>query len=259
MLQDLATLTGGTVLSEELGIKLENIKLEDLGSAKKVLVDKDNTTLIEGAGKTKDIEGRIKQIRTQIEDTTSDYDREKLQERLAKLSGGVAVIKVGAPTEIAMKEKKARVEDALNATRAAVEEGIVPGGGVVLLRALPALDKVRATGDEKIGVDIIRRALEEPIRQIAENAGAEGSIVVQTVKEGKGDFGFNAETEQYEELLAAGILDPTKVTRAALQHAASIAGLMVTTVCLITELPEKEKASALPSGGGGMGDMGGMY
>ena len=259
MLQDLATLTGGTVLSEELGIKLENIKLEDLGSAKKVLVDKDNTTLIEGAGKTKEIEGRIKQIRTQIEDTTSDYDREKLQERLAKLAGGVAVIKVGAPTEVAMKEKKARVEDALNATRAAVEEGIVPGGGVVLLRALPALDKVRATGDEKIGVDIIRRALEEPIRQIAENAGAEGSIVVQTVKDGKGNFGFNAETEQYEDLLVAGILDPTKVTRVALQHAASIAGLMVTTMCLITELPEKEKAPAMPAGGGGMGDMGGMY
>jgi chaperonin GroEL len=259
MLQDLATLTGGTVLSEELGIKLENIKLEDLGSAKKVLVDKDNTTLIEGAGKTKEIEGRIKQIRTQIEDTTSDYDREKLQERLAKLAGGVAVIKVGAPTEVAMKEKKARVEDALNATRAAVEEGIVPGGGVVLLRALPALDKVRASGDEKVGVDIIRRALEEPIRQIAENAGAEGSIVVQTVKDGKGNFGFNAETEQYEDLLVAGILDPTKVTRVALQHAASIAGLMVTTMCLITELPEKEKAPAMPAGGGGMGDMGGMY
>ncbi len=259
MLQDLAILTGGTVLSEELGIKLENVKLEDLGSAKKVLVDKDNTTVIEGAGKNKEIEGRIKQIRTQIEETTSDYDREKLQERLAKLAGGVAVIKVGAPTEIAMKEKKARVEDALNATRAAVEEGIVPGGGVVLIRALPALDKVRASGDEKIGVDIVRRALEEPIRQIAENAGAEGSIVVQTVKEGKGDFGFNAETETYEDLMTAGIIDPTKVTRVALQHAASIAGLMVTTVCVITEIPEKEKAPSMPPGGGGMGDMGGMY
>ena len=258
MLQDLAVLTGGTVISEELGIKLENVKLDDLGSAKKVLVDKDNTTVIEGAGKTKEIEGRIKQIRTQIEDTTSDYDREKLQERLAKLAGGVAVIKVGAPTEVAMKEKKARVEDALNATRAAVEEGIVPGGGVVLLRALPALDGVKARGDEKIGVDIVRRALEEPIRQIAENAGVEGAIVVQRVKEGKGAFGFNAETETYEDLLAAGILDPTKVTRAALQHAASIAGLMVTTVCMITELPEKEKAPAMPPGGGGMGDMGGM-
>jgi len=258
MLQDLAVLTGGTVISEELGIKLENVKLDDLGSAKKVLVDKDNTTVIEGAGKDKEIEGRIKQIRTQIEDTTSDYDREKLQERLAKLAGGVAVIKVGAPTEVAMKEKKARVEDALNATRAAVEEGIVPGGGVVLLRALPALDSVKARGDEKIGVDIVRRALEEPIRQIAENAGVEGAIVVQRVKEGKGAFGFNAETETYEDLLAAGILDPTKVTRAALQHAASIAGLMVTTVCMITELPEKEKAPAMPPGGGGMGDMGGM-
>jgi chaperonin GroEL len=255
MLQDIAVLTGGEVISEELGIKLENVKLEDLGSAKKVLVDKDNTTIIEGAGKSKEIEGRIKQIRTQIDETTSDYDREKLQERLAKLAGGVAVIKVGAPTEIAMKEKKARVEDALNATRAAVEEGIVPGGGVVLLRALPALDKVRASGDEKIGLDIVRRALEEPIRQIAENAGAEGSIVVQTVKEGKGDFGFNAETEEYEDLLAAGILDPTKVTRVALQNASSIAGLMVTTECMITEIPEKEKAPAMPPGGGGMGDM----
>ena len=261
-LQDLATLTGGTVLSEELGIKLETIKLEDLGSAKKVLVDKDTTTLIEGAGKPKEIEGRIKQLRTQIEDTTSAYDREKLQERLAKLAGGVAVIKVGAPTEIAMKEKKARVEDALNATRAAVEEGIVPGGGVVLLRALPALEAVKARGDEQVGVDIVRRALEEPIRQIAENAGAEGSIVVQTVKDGTGAFGFNAETATYEDLLAAGILDPTKVTRVALQHAASIAGLLVTTVCLVTELPEKETTPPMPPGGGGMGgmgDMGGMY
>jgi len=261
-LQDLATLTGGTVLSEELGIKLETIKLEDLGSAKKVLVDKDTTTLIEGAGTPKEIEGRIKQLRTQIDETTSAYDREKLQERLAKLAGGVAVIKVGAPTEIAMKEKKARVEDALNATRAAVEEGIVPGGGVVLLRALPALEAVKARGDEQVGVDIVRRALEEPIRQIAENAGAEGSIVVQTVKDGTGAFGFNAETATYEDLLAAGILDPTKVTRVALQHAASIAGLLVTTVCLVTELPEKETTPPMPPGGGGMGgmgDMGGMY
>jgi len=252
MLKDIAVLTGGEVISEELGIKLENIRLEDLGKAKKVIVDKENTTIIEGAGKDKEIEGRIKQLRTQIEDTTSDYDREKLQERLAKLSGGVAVIKVGAPTEVAMKEKKARVEDALNATRAAVEEGIVPGGGVVLLRALPALDKVRASGDEKVGLEIVRRALEEPIRQIAENAGVEGSIVVQKVREGSGSFGFNAETEQYEDLMAAGIIDPTKVTRVALQHAASIAGLMVTTVCLITEIPEKEKAPAMPPGGGGM-------
>jgi chaperonin GroEL len=254
MLQDLAILTGGTVLSEELGIKLENVKLDDLGSAKKVLVDKDNTTVIEGAGKDKEIEGRIKQIRTQIEDTTSDYDREKLQERLAKLAGGVAVIKVGAPTEIAMKEKKARVEDALNATRAAVEEGIVPGGGVVLIRALPALDKVRVSGDDKIGLEIVRRALEEPIRQITENAGVEGSIVVQKVKDGTGAFGFNADTEEYEDLLAAGIIDPTKVTRVALQNAASIAGLMITTECMVTEIPEKEKTPPMPPHGGG-GDM----
>jgi chaperonin GroEL len=251
MLQDIAVLTGGAVLSEELGIKLENVKLEDLGSAKKVLVDKDNTTLIEGAGKTKEIEGRIKQIRTQIDETTSDYDREKLQERLAKLAGGVAVIKVGAPTEIAMKEKKARVEDALNATRAAVEEGIVPGGGVVLLRGMAALEKVRASGDEKIGLDIVRRALEEPIRQIAENAGVEGSIVVQKVRESSGAFGFNAETEEYEDLMAAGIIDPTKVTRIALQNASSIAGLMVTTECMITEIPEKEKTPPMPPHGGG--------
>jgi chaperonin GroEL len=254
MLQDLAVLTGGTVISEELGIKLENVKLDDLGSAKKVLVDKDNTTVIEGTGKDKEIEGRIKQIRTQIEDTTSDYDREKLQERLAKLAGGVAVIKVGAPTEIAMKEKKARVEDALNATRAAVEEGIVPGGGVVLIRALPALDKVRVSGDDKIGLEIVRRALEEPIRQITENAGVEGSIVVQKVKDGTGAFGFNADTEEYEDLLAAGIIDPTKVTRVALQNAASIAGLMITTECMVTEIPEKEKTPPMPPHGGG-GDM----
>jgi len=251
MLKDIAVLTGGEVISEELGIKLENIRLDDLGKCKKVVVDKENTTIIEGAGKDKEIEGRIKQIRTQIDETTSDYDREKLQERLAKLAGGVAVIKVGAPTEIAMKEKKARVEDALNATRAAVEEGIVPGGGVVLIRALPALDKVRASGDDKIGLDIVRRALEEPIRQIAENAGVEGSIVVQKVKDGSGAFGFNAETEEYEDLLAAGIIDPTKVTRVALQNAASIAGLMVTTECMVTEIPEKEKTPPMPPHGGG--------
>jgi len=255
MLKDIAVLTGGEVISEELGIKLENIRLEDLGKCKKVVVDKENTTIIEGAGKGKEIEGRIKQLRTQIEETTSDYDREKLQERLAKLSGGVAIIKVGAPTEIAMKEKKARVEDALNATRAAVEEGIVPGGGVVLLRAMPALDKLRVSGDERIGVDIVRRALEEPIRWIAENAGVEGSIVVQKIREASGPFGFNAETEEYEDLVAAGIIDPTKVTRIALQNAASIAGLMVTTECMVTELPEKEKAPPMPPGGGGMGDM----
>ena len=255
MLQDIATLTGGAVLSEELGVKLENVKLEDLGRAKKVLVDKEKTTLIEGAGKAKEIEGRIKQIRTQIEETTSDYDKEKLQERLAKLAGGVAIVKVGAPTEIAMKEKKARVEDALNATRAAVEEGIVPGGGVVFLRALQALDKLRASGDESVGLDIVRRALEEPIRQIAENAGAEGAIVVQKVHDGKGDFGFNAETEAYEDLMTAGIIDPTKVTRVALLNAASIAGLLVTTECLVSEIPADDKAPSMPSGGGGMGDM----
>jgi chaperonin GroEL len=247
MLKDIAILTGGEVMSEELGIKLENIKLEDLGRAKKVLVDKENTTIIEGAGDQKGVEGRIKQIRAQIEETTSDYDREKLQERLAKLAGGVAVIRVGAPTEIAMKEKKARVEDALNATRAAVEEGIVPGGGVALLRAEKALEKVRASGDEKVGLDIIRRALEEPIRQIAENAGVEGAIVVNKVKEGSGAFGFNAETEAYEDLMAAGVIDPTKVARTALEHAASIAGLMVTTECLVTELPEKEKKAGPPA------------
>ncbi len=251
MLKDIAVLTGGEVISEELGIKLENIRLDDLGKCKKVVVDKENTTIIEGAGKDKEIEGRIKQIRTQIEETTSDYDREKLQERLAKLAGGVAVIKVGAPTEIAMKEKKARVEDALNATRAAVEEGIVPGGGVVLLRAMAALDKVKATNDEKIGVDIVRRALEEPIRQIAENAGVDGPIVVQKVREGSGAFGFNAETEEYEDLMTAGIIDPTKVTRIALQNAASIAGLMVTTECMVTEIPEKEKTPPMPPHGGG--------
>jgi len=220
-----------------------------------VVVEQDTTTIIDGAGKKADIEGRVKQIRAQVEETTSDYDKEKLQERLAKLAGGVAVIKVGAPTEVAMKEKKARVEDALNATRAAVEEGIVPGGGVVFLRAMSAVDTLRLSGDEKTGAGIIRRALEEPIRQIVENAGAEGSIVVQKVRDGNGAFGFNAETETYEDLMAAGIIDPTKVTRVALQNAASIAGLMVTTECMVTELPEKEKAPAMPPGGGGMGDM----
>jgi chaperonin GroEL len=258
MLKDIAVLTGGEVISEELGIKLENIRLDDLGKAKKVVVDKENTTIIEGAGSQKEIEGRIKQIRTQIEETTSDYDKEKLQERLAKLAGGVAVIKVGAPTEVAMKEKKARVEDALNATRAAVEEGIVPGGGVVLLRAGATLEKVKQlSGDEKTGAEIIRRSLEEPIRQIAQNAGVEGSIVVQKVRDGSGAFGFNAETETYEDLMSAGIIDPTKVTRIALQNAASIAGLLVTTECLVTEIPEKKEAMPpMPHGhGGGMGDF----
>jgi chaperonin GroEL len=254
MLKDIAVLTGGEVISEELGIKLENIKLQDLGRAKRVNIDKDNTTIIEGAGETKAIEGRIKQIKTQVEDTTSDYDREKLQERLAKLTGGVAVIKVGAATEIALKEKKARVEDALHATRAAVEEGIVPGGGVAYLRCLPLIDKLNLEGDEKVGANIIKRALEEPIRKIAENAGVEGSIVVQKVKEGKGGFGFDAESEIYTDLMEAGIIDPTKVTRIALQNAASIAALMVTTEALVTDIPEKEKTPAMPHGGG-MGDM----
>jgi chaperonin GroEL len=255
MLKDIAILTRGEVIAEELGIKLENIRLEDLGRAKKVVIDKENTTIIEGAGESKAIEGRIKQIRTQIEETTSDYDREKLQERLAKLAGGVAVIKVGAATEVEMKEKKARVEDALNATRAAVEEGIVAGGGVAYLRARKALDGLKLHGDEKVGVDIIRRALEEPIRQIAENAGAEGSIVVQKVLEKSGGYGFNAETEQYEDLMEAGIIDPTKVTRIALQNASSIAGLMVTTEALVTEIPEKKEKPPMPGPGGGMGDM----
>ena len=255
MLEDVAILTGGRVITEDLGIKLENIKLDDLGKCKRVTIDKDNTTVVEGSGKTSDIEARIKQIKVQIEETTSDYDREKLQERLAKLVGGVAVINVGAATETEMKEKKARVEDAMNATRAAVEEGIVPGGGVALVRCLSALDKLKLEGDEAIGVRIIRRALEEPIRQIANNAGVEGSIVVQKVKEGSGNFGFNAETAEYEDLLKAGIIDPTKVTRTALQNAASIAGLMITTEALITDIKEEEKAPMMPPGGGGMGGM----
>jgi len=255
MLKDVAILTGGEVIAEEVGIKLENIRLEDLGKCKKVVIDKETTTIIEGAGDPKVIEGRIKQIRTQIEDTTSDYDKEKLQERLAKLAGGVAVIKVGAATEVEMKERKARVEDALNATRAAVEEGIVAGGGVAYLRTLKALDKLKVEGDEKVGANIVRRALEEPIRQIATNAGAEGSIVVQHVLEKTGNFGFNAETEEYEDLMEAGIIDPTKVTRIALQNAASVAGLMVTTEALVTEIPEKKEKMPMPPGGGGMGDM----
>ncbi len=255
MLKDVAVLTGGEVIAEEVGIKLENIRLEDLGKCKKVVIDKENTTIIEGAGDPKAIEGRIKQIRTQIEETTSDYDREKLQERLAKLAGGVAVIKVGAATEVEMKEKKARVEDALNATRAAVEEGIVAGGGVAYLRTLEALKKLKLEKDEKTGANIIRRALEEPIRQIAANAGAEGSIVVQRVLEKTGNFGFNAETEEYEDLMEAGIIDPTKVTRIALQNAASIAALMVTTEALVTEIPEKKEKTPMPPGAGGMGDM----
>jgi len=245
MLEDIAILTGGKAITEDLGIKLENIKLDDLGKAKKVVIDKDNTTLVEGSGKSSAIEGRIKQIRAQIDETTSDYDREKLQERLAKLAGGVAVIKVGAATETEMKEKKARVEDALNATRAAVEEGIVPGGGVALLRAAKALDKVKLEGDERVGLNIVKRALEEPIRQIVENAGLEGSVVVEKVKAATVPTqGFDAETMEYVDMLQAGVLDPTKVERVALQNAASIASLLLTTEALITDLPEDKPAAA---------------
>jgi chaperonin GroEL len=246
MLEDLAILTGGQVISEDLGLKLENVTINDLGTAKKVSLDKDNTTIVDGGGSRKALEGRVKQIRAQIDETTSDYDREKLQERLAKLIGGVAVINVGAATETEMKEKKDRVEDALNATRAAVEEGIVPGGGVAFLRVLKALDKVELVGEEKMGANIIRRALEEPMRQIANNAGFEGSVVVQKVMEAKGSFGFNAETGKYEDLMDAGIIDPTKVARFALQNAASVAGLLLTTEAMIAEKPEKKKAQAMP-------------
>src|ERR671913_491994 len=261
MLEDIAVLTGGRAITEDLGLKLENIKLEDLGKAKKVTIDKDNTTIVEGGGTTAAIEGRVKQIRAQVEDTTSDYDREKLQERLAKLVGGVAIIKVGAATETEMKEKKARVEDAMHATRAAVEEGIVAGGGVALVRAAKALDKFKANeegegdSDEQIGVNIVRRALEEPLRQIAANAGVEGAVVVERVRSAKGENdGFNAATEKYEDLVKAGVIDPAKVTRTALQNAASIAGLMLTTEALVSELPEDDKAPAMPGGmGGGMG------
>src|SRR5216117_2131432 len=250
MLEDIAILTGGKALTEDLGIKLENIKLDDLGKAKKVVVDKDNTTIVEGAGKPSAIEGRIKQIRTQIDETTSDYDREKLQERLAKLAGGVAVIKVGAATETAMKEKKARVEDSLNATRAAVEEGIVPGGGVALLRASKAIDRLKVEGEEKVGAQIVKRALEEPIRQIVENAGLEGSVVVEKVKaETVATRGFDAETMEFVDMLQAGIIDPAKVERVALENAASIASLLLTTEALITDLPEEKKdAPPMPHG-----------
>jgi chaperonin GroEL len=256
MLEDIAILTGGRAITEDLGIKLENIKVEDLGKAKKVTIDKDNTTIVEGAGTTAAIEGRVKQIRTQVEDTTSDYDREKLQERLAKLVGGVAVIKVGAATETEMKEKKARVEDAMHATKAAVEEGIVAGGGVALLRGGKALESLKLEGDQRVGVDIIRRAIEEPMRHIASNAGQEGSIVVSKVKEMKQDEGFNAATETYEDLVKAGVIDPAKVVRNALQNASSIASLLLTTEALVSEIPEEKKdAPAMPHGGG----MGGMY
>jgi len=254
MMEDIAILTGGKVVSEDIGIKLENVKLEDLGRAKRVTIDKENTTIVEGAGTKAEIQGRVAQIRREIEDTTSDYDREKLQERLAKLAGGVAVVNVGAATETEMKEKKARVEDALHATRAAVEEGIVPGGGIAYLRAIPALDKLSAelTGDEQIGVNIVRRAIEEPLRQIVNNAGLEGSVVVEHVKKEKKNVGFNADTEEYVDMFEAGIIDPTKVSRSALQNAASVAGLLLTTEALITEVPEKRKA-AMPAGGGGYG------
>ncbi len=256
MLQDIAILTGGKAITEDLGIKLENIQLQDLGRAKKIVVDKDNTTIVEGAGKGAEIEGRVKQIRTQVEDTTSDYDREKLQERLAKLVGGVAVIKVGAATETELKEKKARVEDAMHATKAAVEEGIVPGGGVAFVRAQKALDGFSADGDdENIGVGIVRRALEEPLRQIVANSGWEGAVVVDKIKSDKGlNFGFNAETEEYGDLMKMGVVDPTKVTRTALQNAASIAGLLLTTEALVSEIPEDKEAPRMPGGS----EMGGF-
>jgi chaperonin GroEL len=252
-LEDIAVLTGGRCLTEDLGIKLENLTLEDLGRAKRITIDKENTTIIEGEGSTKDIQGRINQIRRQIEETTSDYDREKLQERLAKLAGGVAVINVGAATETEMKEKKARVEDALHATRAAVEEGIVAGGGVAYLRTQKALDKLKLEGDEAVGVGTVRRALEFPTRQLADNAGQEGAVIVQEVKKRSGNEGFNVATGKYEDLVKAGVVDPTKVVRTALQNAASISALMLTTEALVTEIPEKEKPAS-----GGAGGMGGM-
>ncbi len=259
MLEDIGILTGGRVIAEELGLKLENVTLNDLGRAKRIVVDKDNTTIVDGAGKKADIEGRIKQIRAQIDETTSDYDREKLQERLAKLVGGVAVIRVGAATEVEMKEKKARVEDALHATRAAVEEGIVPGGGVALIRASSALEGMKLNDEERVGANIVRRALEDPCRWIASNAGWEGSIVIDRIKNNKGAFGFNAATEEFEDLMKAGIVDPTKVVRIALQNAASVAGLMLTTEAMVAEKPDDKKSSGGPGmPPGGMGGMGGM-
>jgi chaperonin GroEL len=258
MLQDIAILTGGKAITEDLGIKLENVQVQDLGQAKKLTIDKDNTTIVEGKGKHTEIEGRVKEIRSQIDKTTSDYDREKLQERLAKLVGGVAIIKVGAATETEMKEKKARVEDAMHATRAAVEEGVVPGGGVALARCVPALDKLKLEGDEQIGVNIVKRAITEPLRQIVENAGEEGAVVLGKVNDSKDpNFGYNAQTGEYEDLVKAGVLDPTKVVRTALQNAGSIASLMLTTEALVSEIPEEKKA---PMGGGGHGGgMEGMY
>jgi chaperonin GroEL len=257
MMQDISILTGGKMIAEELGIKLEGVTMHDLGTAKRVVIDKDNTTIIDGAGKPADIEGRVKQIRAQIEETTSDYDREKLQERLAKLVGGVAVIKVGAATEVEMKEKKARVEDALHATRAAVEEGIVPGGGVALLRCLPALDKLKLDGDQQLGANIVKRAMEEPIRQIVVNTGVEGAVVVDKVRAHKGGYGFDAAAEEFCDLLEAGIIDPTKVTRCALQNAASVSGVLLTTEVMVADKPKDDKMPRMP-GGGGMGGMGDM-
>jgi chaperonin GroEL len=250
ILDDIAILTGGRCFTEDLGQKLENITLADLGRAKRITVDKDETTIIEGAGKSADIQGRVKQIRRQIDETTSDYDREKLQERLAKLAGGIAVIHVGASTEVEMKEKKARVEDALHATRAAVEEGIVAGGGVALVRCIKVIDALKLEGDEAIGASIIRRAIESPIRMLCANAGVEGSVVVNQVAAGKGNYGYNVATGEYEDLVKSGVVDPTKVTRAALQNAASIAGLLLTTECMITEIPDRAGATSAPAGGG---------
>ena len=259
MLEDIAVLTGATVISEDAGYKLENANLDYLGTAKRVVSDKDNTTIVDGGGSLDAIKARINEIKVQVEKTTSDYDREKLQERLAKLSGGVAVINVGAPTEVEMKEKKARVEDALHATRAAVEEGIVPGGGVALLRSIPSLDKVKVDDEQKVGVDIMRRALEEPIRQIVRNAGVESSIVVQNVRDKKGDNGYDARNDEYVKMFDAGIIDPAKVARVAVENAASIAGMVLTTEAAITEIPEDEKMPPMPDPGmGGMGGMGGM-
>jgi chaperonin GroEL len=255
MLEDIAVLTGGKCITEDLGLKLESLTLADLGKAKRITVDKENTTIVEGGGKSSEIQGRVKQIRRQIDETTSDYDREKLQERLAKLAGGVAVINVGASTEVEMKEKKARVEDALHATRAAVEEGIVAGGGVALLRTIKAIENLKLEGDEAIGAQIVRRAVEHPLRMLCTNAGVEGAVVVGEVIANKGNYGYNVATEKYEDLVKAGVVDPTKVTRTALQNAASIAGLLLTTECMITDLPEKEKAPAPGGGGGGMGGM----
>jgi chaperonin GroEL len=256
MLEDIATLTGGKMIAEDLGLKLENITLADLGRAKRITIDKDNTTVIDGAGNSKDIQARVQQIRTQIDDTTSDYDKEKLQERLAKLVGGVAVINVGAATETEMKEKKARVEDALNATRAAVEEGIVAGGGVAYIRTLKALEAGSYSDSEKVGMEIVRRSLEEPLRQIVANGGLEASVIVNKVKEGTGSFGFNAATSTYEDLIAAGVIDPAKVERTALQNAASVSSLMLTTEALVAEHPKEDDGK--PGSGGGMGGMGGM-